>query len=84
MTRDALLPTILYRGRELWSLARVAVAAHVDSSLAAWLLDQKREWYDLAAGGPLDCERHGDHRHPSHEVAHRFEPDGEMTAPLPR
>ena len=36
----------------------MAVAAHVDSSPAAWLLDQKREWYDLAAGGPLGCERY--------------------------
>lgn len=31
----------------------MTVSACVDSSPAAWLLDQDREWYDLTARGPL-------------------------------
>lgn len=36
----------------------MTVSACADSSPAAWLLDQDRQWYDLTARGPLGFERY--------------------------
>ena len=50
-----------YRGRGLCEPGSVAVTAYADSSPAAWLLEQEREWYDLrpagrsASNGTRDC-----------------------------
>lgn len=36
----------------------MTVTAYADSSPAAWLLEQEREWFDLTARGPLGFERY--------------------------
>ncbi|MGW8812989.1 hypothetical protein [Gordonia terrae] len=36
----------------------MTVTASADSSPAAWLLEQERQWYDLTARGPLGFERY--------------------------